>query len=103
MGGVGDTKTLQSAFDSLPWLAVVQPGGQPVQVMPPEAFLYVPTGHMQSVCDTLPRLAVAVPGGQPVQGLSLRAFLYVPTGQGAQLKVPIVNTCPALHELGISR
>ena len=44
MGGAGDTKTLQSAFDSLPWLAVVQPGGQPVQVMPPEAFLYVPAG-----------------------------------------------------------
>jgi hypothetical protein len=67
MGGAGDTKMLQLASDTLPWLAVVQPGGQPVHVMPPEAFL------------------------------------YVPAGQGAQLKVPIVNTCPALHKLGISR
>jgi hypothetical protein len=43
MGGVGDTKTLQSAFDTLPGLAVVQPAGQPLHVMPPDAFLYVPT------------------------------------------------------------
>ena len=45
MGGAGDTKTLQLAIDALPWLAVVQPTGQPVQGMSPEEFLYVPTGQ----------------------------------------------------------
>ena len=45
MGGAGDTKTLQPAIDALPWLAEVQPTGQPVQGMSPEEFLYVPTGQ----------------------------------------------------------
>jgi hypothetical protein len=92
MGGVGDTKTLQSAFDTLPWLAVVQPGEQPVQGMSPEAFLYVPKGQLQSAFDTLPWLAVVIPREQPVQGMSPEAFLYVPKGQGAQLKLKIENS-----------
>jgi hypothetical protein len=96
MGGADDTKMLH---DTLPRLAVVQPGGQPVQMVSPEAFLYMPKEQMQSACDALPRLAVVVPGGQPVQMVSPEAFLYMPTGQGVQLKVPIANTCPALHEV----
>ena len=96
MGGVGDTKMLQSACDTLPWLAVVQPGGQPVQVRPPGAG-YMPREQMQSACDTLPWLAVVMPGGQPVQGMPPEAFLYMPTGQGVQPNV--VGTCPALHEV----
>ena len=99
MGGVGDTKILQSAFDTLPWFAVVQPGGQPVHGMSPEAFLYVPKGQLQSAFDTLPWFAVVIPRGHSVQGMSPEAFLYVPEGQGAQPKLTIANPCPALHEV----
>ena len=60
------------------------------------------TNTLQLASDTLLGLAVVQPEGQPVQGSSPEAFLYMPTGQGAQLKVPIVNTRPALHKLEIS-
>ena len=45
MGGAGDTNKEQLAIDTLPSLAVVQPTGQPVQGVSPEAFLNMPTGQ----------------------------------------------------------
>jgi hypothetical protein len=72
---------LQSACDTLPWLAVVMPGGQPVQGMPPEAFLYMPTG--QGVHDDFPCSALNVPLGQELH-CELLADEKLPAGQGLQ-------------------
>ena len=71
MGGAGDTYTLQFPIDTLPSPAVVQPTGQPVQGVSPEAFLNMPTGQGAQTNVAKEKASPAAHDRLPISQLSI--------------------------------